>query len=153
MGLSLIHKREDMIRSVFEGIALALRDVLEVFKENGLSVDELALSGGGAMSPFWNQMMSNIYSRPVKIPASPKQATSLGAAMAAAVGAGIFEDYESAASLVRFERRCDPDPDQSRIYDHVFGEYQSLYEPYAELSAKLTRYQNRFFEGVKNNEP
>jgi xylulokinase len=147
VGLSLIHKREDMIRSVFEGVALALRDVLEVFKENGLSVQELALSGGGAMSPFWNKMMSSIYDRPVKIPASPKQATSLGAAIAAAVGAGLFPDYESASSLVQFERNYRPDPSRSGVYEHVFREYQSLYKPYAELSGELSSYQNKFFEG------
>ena len=152
VGLSLIHRREDMIRAVFEGVALALRDVLEVFKENGLSVQELALSGGGAMSPFWNRMMSSIYGRPVKIPSSPKQATSLGAAIAAAVGAGLFPDYESAASLVQFERNYSLDSEQSAVYEHVFREYQSLYEPYASLSGELTRYQNKFFEGVKNNE-
>ncbi len=150
VGLSLIHTREDMIRAVFEGVALALRDVLEVFKENGLCVEELALSGGGALSPFWNRMMSSIYGRPVKISSSPKQATSLGAAMAAAVGAGLFPDYKSAASLVQFDRNYEPDPDHSPVYEHVFREYQSLYEPYAVLSGELTRYQNTFFEGEKN---
>ena len=141
MGLSLNHKNRDMIRAVFEGIALALKDVSNVFDENGLHIDELSLTGGGALSLFWNQMMSSIYGKPVKIPHAPKQATSLGAALAAGVGSGLYESYETAVKIVKFERDLKPEEKDQRIYDQVFQVFQSLYPSYAALSETLSNHQ------------
>ena len=47
IGFTLFHDKNDMIRSVYEGIAYALRTVLDVYKENQLLFDEMILIGGG----------------------------------------------------------------------------------------------------------
>lgn len=149
MGLSLNHKNRDMIRAVFEGIALALKDVCNVFDENGLHIKELSLTGGGALSPFWNQMMSSIYGKPVKIPHAPKQATSLGASLAAGVGNGLYESYETAVKVVRFERDIRPEDQNQEIYSQVFQVFQSLYPSYATLSETLSKHQISLYKETK----
>ncbi|NQT60733.1 MAG: hypothetical protein HQ557_17305 [Bacteroidetes bacterium] len=145
LGLSLGHGRNDIIRSVFEGIAFALRDVLQVFLENNLAVNELSLTGGGATSPFWNQLMSDIYRRPIKVPSSPKQATSLGAAIAAFVGSGLYTSYTDAAGAIQFGRTCSPDPVSGSVYDEVFEIYQSLYPTFSSLSTTLSKGQEGLY--------
>ena len=126
---------------MFEGIAYALKDVLNVFIENGTDVEELSLTGGGALSPFWNQMMSSIYGKPVKKPDSPKQATSLGAAMAAGVGAGLYDSYEEAAGIVNFSNPIIPEKETVALYDRAWETFHRLYAPYEELSGILAEYQ------------
>lgn len=151
MGISLIHKNRDMVRAVFEGIAMALKDVCNVFDENGLHIKELSLTGGGALSPFWNQMMSSIYGKPVKIPHAPKQATSLGAAIAAGVGSGLYESYETAVKVVQFERDLRPEKKDQEIYNQVFQVFQSLYPSYAELSEILSKHQISLYKDSKES--
>ena len=138
LGLSLNHKNRDMVRAVFEGIAFALKDVASVFEENGIEISELSLTGGGALSPFWNRMMSSIYGKPVKIPHAPKQATSLGAALAAGVGSGIFGSYEAAAEVVSFERSIRPDEEESGKYRKIYTGFRNLYPAYKALSDVLS---------------
>ena len=127
-----------MVRAVFEGIAFALKDVASVFEENGIEISELSLTGGGALSPFWNRMMSSIYGKPVKIPHAPKQATSLGAALAAGVGSGIFGSYEAAAEVVSFERSIRPDEEESGKYRKIYTGFRNLYPAYKALSDVLS---------------
>lgn len=145
LGLSLSHGRNDMVRSVFEGIAMALRDVLEVFEDNGLPVDTLSLTGGGAVSLFWNQMMSDIYNKPVKVPLNPKQATSLGAAISVAVGLEIFPSYTEAVKQISFERVLEPQKGVSTQYEVMFSVYRSLYQPVASLCDSISEYQRGLF--------
>ena len=56
-----------MIRSVYEGIAYALRTVLDVYRENQLNFEEMILIGGGAKSRLWTEMLCHIYNMPVKV--------------------------------------------------------------------------------------
>ena len=100
IGFNLSHNKNDMIRSVYEGIAYALRTVLDVYKENRLYFDEMILIGGGAKSRLWNEMLSHIFNMPVKVHSSPEVATSLGAAIAAGIGVGIFKDFATAVDPV-----------------------------------------------------
>lgn len=126
IGFTLFHDKNDMIRSVYEGIAYALRTVLDVYKENQLLFDEMILIGGGAKSRLWNEMLSNIFNMPVKIHPSPGVATSLGAAIAAGVGVGIFKDFATAVDQV-YERQFEPDPVQHEEYEKYYEVYRSIY--------------------------
>lgn len=137
VGLTPSHTHRDMARAVYEGVGFALRDVLKVFAENNLPVNELVLTGGGALSPFWNQLLSSLFSRPVTIPSDPKQATSLGAATAAMVGLGMYPTYVEAAGARQYPVRFSPEPSDAQVYDTLFSRYQAIYPAYAALCAAL----------------
>lgn len=137
VGLTPGHTRRDMARAVYEGVGFALRDVLQVFAENNLPVNELVLTGGGALSPYWNQLLSSLFSRPITIPSDPKQATSLGAATAAMVGLGMYRSYAEAAGARQYPVRFSPEPAAAQVYDTLFSRYQAIYPAYAALCAAL----------------
>jgi xylulokinase len=139
IGLSPGHTRRDMARAVYEGVGFALRDVLQVFVENNLSVNELVLTGGGALSRFWNQLLSSLFGRPIKVPSYPKQATSLGAATAAMVGLGMYRSYAEAAGTMQYPVLFSPDAADTQAYDTLFTRYQAIYPAYAALCAALNK--------------
>ena len=69
-GLSAIHTKRDMIRAVMEGVSYSLRDCLEILKEMGVDVSDMAACGGGGSSPLWRSMLADIYNCPIKTASS-----------------------------------------------------------------------------------
>ena len=139
VGFTLYHARSDMVRSVYEGVAYALRSVLDVFRENETNIRDMILIGGGAKSRLWNEMLCNIFNIPVKVHNSPGVATSLGAAIAAGVGVGIFKDYESAIEPL-FSREYSPIESEHKEYERHYDIYKSIYpglKPVYDEIAKL----------------
>lgn len=140
IGVSLYNKTPDLFRATYEGIAFALRSVLEVFQDNGLDVNVLTLIGGGARSTLWNGIMSNVYKKPVRVHAFPGEATSLGAAIAAGVGVGIFKSFESASECIRYKRVCEPDDVLSAQYDKIYDVYKDVYPQMKPLFEKMAKF-------------
>lgn len=126
VGFTLFHERSDMIRSVYEGVAYALRSVLDVFRENEADIRDMILIGGGAKSKLWNEMLCSIFNIPLKVHSSPGVATSLGAAIASGVGVGIFKDYESAINTL-YSREYAPIESEHKEYDKHYEIYKSIY--------------------------
>jgi sugar (pentulose or hexulose) kinase len=89
--------------------------------------------------------MSSIYGYPVKIPKAPKQATSLGAAIAAGVGAGFYDSYTEAVRLVDFERRLEPEAELEELHSRQFRVFRSLYPSCQDLSDRLSGFQSELF--------
>jgi len=140
VGLTLYHGKDHLFRAVYEGIAFALKNVLDVLEENGLRVEELTLLGGGAKSRLWNEIMCNVYGRPVRVHSFPGEATSLGAAIAAGVGVGIFSSFEDAAKVIGYSRFYRPVPGDVqayksyyRIYNMMYGQLKPIYDEIARL--------------------
>jgi len=143
IGLTLYHKKSDLFRSVYEGVAFALKNVLDVFEENGLKVKTLTLLGGGAKSRLWNEIMCNVYGKPVRIHSFPGEATSLGAAIAAGVGVGIFESFEDAARIIRYQRSYEPAPDKVNVYQGYYRVYNMMYRQLKPIYDEIARLMQR----------
>ncbi len=104
-GLSAKHNKKNLARSVMEGVSFSLRDSYEILLNMGLQIDEMMITGGGARSRVWRQMLADIFNCNVRTIES-KEGASLGAAILAGVGAGIFESVESACeNILRRERK------------------------------------------------
>ena len=127
LGFSLSHSRSDVTRAAFEGVSYALRNVLEVYHENSMFFDHLTLIGGGAKSPFWSQMLSDVLETEIYVTAAPRIATALGAAIAAGVGSGLYPSYEDAAGIISIERRVEPDPGLAPVYRRQFELFTNMY--------------------------
>ncbi len=138
IGITLFNKREELFRATYEGIAFALKSVLKVYEENGLSPEKINLIGGGAISPLWNKIMCNVYGKRIMIHKYPREATSLGAAMAAGVGVGIFKDFNVAASLVEFERQFEPDPETVEVYEKCYEVFSMFYPRLKPIYEKMS---------------
>lgn len=126
-GLSAIHTREHMARAVIEGISYSLNSCLDVIKEVGIQVSDMALCGGGGKSPFWKQMLSDIYNIPIKTMASDEGA-ALGAAILGGCAAGVFASVEEGCSkLVRDGETATPNAENHEVYAHYYSMYDRLY--------------------------
>jgi|LSQX01.1.fsa_nt_gb xylulokinase len=139
IGLTLYHTKSHLFRAVYEGVAYALRNVLDVFEDNGLQIEELTLLGGGAKSRLWNEIMCNVYRKPVKIHQFPGEATSLGAAIAAGVGMGIYKDFGEAVGIIGYQRRYEPDPCDVELYRNYYRIYNMMYPQLKPIYDEIAR--------------
>ena len=69
----------------------------------GEPITHLVVTGGGARSALWRQIIADVTGRAVVLVAST-ELTSLGAGMLAAAGAGAFPDVVTAAALAMTQR-------------------------------------------------
>jgi len=127
-GLTLRHGQGHLARAVMEGVVFALRDCLEVYRGLGQRADRVIASGGGAQSPFWLQLQSDILNVEVRTSRMVEQA-GVGAAITASVGAGLYAGYREACSQVIRWSDTVYSPDQAavQVYDAYFKLYQELY--------------------------
>lgn len=84
-GLSAMHEKRDLLRAVMEGVSYSLMDCLAVFGDMGLTVDRMAACGGGGSSPFWRQMLADIYGCGIS-PVVSREGPALGVALLARRG-------------------------------------------------------------------
>jgi len=89
LGLTLATTRDDLVNGILEGITFELRQNIEHMEKAGMPVGSLRVSGGGARSPRWLQLKSDVTGRPVHS-LSVTEAGCLGAAILAGVGAGVY---------------------------------------------------------------
>jgi xylulokinase len=128
-GLALSHGRAHLARAVLEGCTFALRDIVDRLAALGLAGDEVRVVGGGARSPFWLQLKADVTGRTVRV-VEAAEATAVGAAMLAAVGAGLMDGLdEAAAAMVRLAARSfEPDPALRAVYDDAYAAYRDLFD-------------------------
>ena len=127
-GLDFAKKKGHMVRACMEGVAFSLRHNLEVAEAAGARAEMLRAMGGSANSLLWTQIKADVTGKTVVVPASDT-ATTLGAALLAGVGVGVYKDYEEAVSMtVKETRRHEPDPLNKEVYDKAYRTYRELYE-------------------------
>ncbi len=129
-GLSAMHTRQDMLRAVMEGVTYSQRDSLEILREMGVHISDMAACGGGGTSPLWRQMLADVYNCPVKTVRS-KEGPALGVAILAGVGAGLYPTVQAAC-----EQMIESNPPQEPIAENV-PEYEKFYQLYVSLYPSL----------------
>lgn len=125
-GLAGWHGEGHMLRALFEGVCFEHRRHIDVLRSAGLAIDAAVMSGGGARSPHWPQIMADVLELPIGV-AEARETGALGAAIGAAVAVGIHPDFETAVStMTRIERRHVPDPDMHNHYERRYALYGKL---------------------------
>jgi xylulokinase len=127
VGLGLGQSRGHLVRAVLEGGALALRHVAAPIVEAGFAITDLRLAGRPARSGLWAQIKADVLGVPTIEP-TVAEAGVLGAATLAAVGAGRFDDLDSAIGAMRGDRQVwQPRSETRATYDALFATYRGLY--------------------------
>lgn len=127
-NMSLIHTREHLMRSVYEGIGYNLRWVLENYeKDYGFSSDALRIIGGGALDDVWMQIIADITGREFFIVKDPRNAGAVGAAIVALIGLGELEGFQRAKAFVKVTKKYSPNIENKVIYDDLFKIYKEIY--------------------------
>ena len=127
-GLTASHGRGHVIRAMLEGNAFALKDVLDAMCTAGLDPTELVCVGGGARADLLLQLRADVTGLPVTRP-HDVETTARGAAMLAAVGAGLHPDVPTAARRMRGARRDHvlPDAERRATYLAAHERYRAVY--------------------------
>lgn len=128
MGFTLYHNRGHIARAVYEGIAFALLSCAECMRECGMPVRDLMLTGGGAKSGLWPDILASAFGVETRVHSQPGEATSIGAAIAAGVGVGLFESYADAAKMIRTRSHHAVNPAWAEAYRNAFPIYARMYE-------------------------
>ena len=127
-GLNFSVRREQIIRACMEGVAYSLRHNLETARTAGARAETLRAMGGSANSRIWTQIKADVTGCRIEVPASDT-ATTLGAAILAGVGTGVWGSFEEAAGqTVRIRKNYIPNPGVKEIYDRGYDTYRKLYE-------------------------
>jgi sugar (pentulose or hexulose) kinase len=134
-GLSPDHTRDHIIRAVYEGVALAMKDCYEHIPG---TADEVYIGGGGAQSEFWCEMFADCTGADFVIP-SGSEFGAKGAALLAGVGIGEYDTIESAVQQTRStDTSYSPDPDHTERYDELYEWYKMTYESMDDVWRKRT---------------
>ena len=127
VGLTASHTRAHLIRAVMEGVAFSLRDTLTIFDEIRVPVGRLLLGGGGARSALWREIQAMVYGRTVEI-VQAEEGAALGAAILAAVGAGVWPTVDAACGdVVRIAQHVTPKPESVSAMNDCYHTYRRLY--------------------------
>jgi len=127
IGLTAKHTRADLIRSLLEGVSYSLKDCLDIVASLGVEIQSVRASGGGARSPFWRQMLADVFARRV-VTLATQEGSAYGAALLALVGTGAYSSVEEVcAAAIRETDSVTPRPAESALYATGHARYQSLY--------------------------
>ncbi len=140
IGLTARTTKADISRAVLEGITFGLADSLDRIHETSSgAAAEIRLTGGGARSPFWRQMMADVFATPVAVTTST-EGPAFGAALLGGVAAGLFASVEEAAdALVHVTARLTPEPAAAARYREIHAVYRGLYADLKERFRALGR--------------
>lgn len=126
-GLSLRHDRGALVRALLEGVAYGLRDSLELLRELGVETEVGRVSGGGARSELWLEILASVLGLPLERTVVAEGA-AYGAALLGGVRDGVYSDaHEAVATCVRVRDRIEPDPAWQAAYDDGYLRYRQLY--------------------------
>ncbi|MBR7099471.1 MAG: pentose kinase [Clostridia bacterium] len=134
-GVDLSTTQAELIRAVYEGMAMELSLCLRALlpEKNGDGV--LFAVGGGAMSAQARKIYANVFDRTVLIGAMPRNAAALGAAALALKGIGVWADYSEIKSICKTTQSERPGADAVAFYRTHFEKFDLMCKQQAQLQA------------------
>jgi xylulokinase len=127
VGLELRHDTGALARAVLEGVAFGLRDSLDLLSELGEGVELARVSGGGARSELWRQIVASVLELPLERVAVDEGA-AFGAAILAGVATNVWKDVHAAtAATVRVRDTVEPVAEWIEVYRDRQERFRALY--------------------------
>jgi xylulokinase len=126
VGLTNKHERADLIRSVIEGVSYSQNDCLRIIESLGIAVNSVRASGGGAQSPFWRQLLANIFNHKV-VTLETQEGSAYGAALLALAGTGAYGSVQEVCRVAIKETESVNPGAEATYYAEAYKTYQALY--------------------------
>jgi xylulokinase len=136
-NLSLEHTRNDILRSVYEGVAYNIKWALIYVEKLVGRSEEIKCIGGGAKSVVWCQILADILERKIFQIESPDLAAARGSAIISLVGLGILKNFKEAIPLIKIRKKFTPDLANKKVYSKLFNEYKKIYKRNKDMFKKL----------------
>jgi len=126
-GLSAVHTKGNLLRSIMEGVAYTLNDCLEIIRTVGVDVKSMRVCGGGAQSPVWREILADLYQCKIST-LRHEHGAAFGVAILAGVATNVFESVSSACESLIFEdQHTFSNADNTETYLKYFHIYRTLY--------------------------
>jgi xylulokinase len=135
VGLTVRHTRAHMTRAVLEGVSFGLKDSFELMRAANMPIHQVRVQGGGAKSPLWRQMLSDVLDAPL-VRTSTTEGAAFGAAITAAVGAGLYAGIDDACRAM-IQTTDETQPVQASAYADLYALYRSLYPALKETFTRI----------------
>ncbi len=136
-GLRMDTKRSDMVQAVLEGVAFAIRDSFEVARNSGIKIDYSGLCGGGAKSPLWQKIFTNVLNIKIGIPQT-EEGPGYGGAILAMVGDGEYATVkECCDKFVKIKKVIEPDREIAARYEEKYQKFKKIYPAMKQLFKEI----------------
>jgi xylulokinase len=127
VGFSGMHTRAHAVRAILEGVAFSLRECLDIFRELGLPLEKIRLSGSGAKSTLWRQIQADVYGQNVEH-LEAEEGAAFGAAILAGVGVGGWSTVDDACKqTIAVRETLEPNDENNKVLYERYKIYRSLY--------------------------
>ena len=134
VGLTMNHSRAALARAALEGVAFNLRLILDALESQGAALPAIRLIGGGAQSPVWQQILADVFARPIHLLDLRSEASSWGAAVAGGIGVGVYAGWEIAKARAEVKTVIDPIPAHVALYADRLAVFTETYRALENLS-------------------
>ena len=124
-GLSLNHTSRHLLRAVYEGVALA---TVDCYQHMPVEVRVVYLSGGGANSEIWCQIISDCLGKSIKVPAGSEFGAK-GAALNVGIALGTYLNAKDAVGkTIRIAHSFEPASRNIELYQTLYSIYRMTYQ-------------------------
>lgn len=137
MGLDLKHGKPELIRSAMEGIAMNLRLRLDLLRKYTKLEDEILFVGGGAKSRFYLGIFADVFNTKIIKTNIDQDAGALGAAAIAAVGVGLWQDFNKIDEIHKIIELVEPVKENNLKYEKLIPIFAEATEQLATISEQL----------------
>ena len=127
IGMTMDTSRADLVQAVLEGVAYAVRDMVEVARSLGITINSSKICGGGAKSPLWKKMIANILNAELECLES-EQGPGMGGAMLAMVADGQYASVQEVCDkFVKVASTVKPEPELVAKYEARYQQFKKIY--------------------------
>lgn len=137
LGIKMCHEKADYVRAVLEGVAMNLELILKAYRKY-MKIEHMILTGGGAKGNVVCEILSDVMDVILHTPSNVEEATSIGAAVIAGVGVGIYSDFSEVKRFLQFEQTYQPAPEHVAVYDERKPVFDKAYYCLEELYGTMT---------------
>ena len=126
----------DFYRAVLEGVSMNLQILLKIMQED-TEIRNIVLIGGGGKSVIWREILADIFQKNILLPENIEEGTSIGGALIAGVGIGLFEDYSCAKKFLKIKQNISPNPEYEELYKKKQDIFEQSYYALKEINKEL----------------
>ncbi|WP_127496027.1 gluconokinase [Paenibacillus glycanilyticus] len=124
-GMTVAHTKAHYVRAVLEGITFNLYQIGRALEQLAGPSRKIYVNGGLARSPFWLQMMADIFDAEIYVSENHHSA-AWGAAWIGLVAIGEEKDLASIKSNIPMGEAVHPNPGNSKVYKAIYDRYEKL---------------------------
>jgi xylulokinase len=126
LGLTLATSKTDVVQALMESIAYDTVNTLSLMRDEGIPVERIRITGGGARSAWWTQLKADMTGMPIEVVAHPEPGT-LGAALLAGLALGIYDELEAVSKRLSGTAAVyEPDAGRAALHAERLEAYRRL---------------------------